>query len=222
MGVAGHEKVMTINGYVPICELVDRSVILWNGSGWYQAKIRLIKKDQPLCRIHISNRATLTCSYPNQFCVGNCYESGTSMPIIRSHFYKLSVSNNHEVPLNESIVFKIPWLAKQFDKNANFVQITYFDTKWLSEIQLLANTLGTSPFITSSSCGFHLRFSTDDVYILTDQLNLSLAKPVSSYDDVESQTLTVSAIGMISDKADIYGTDISQSTLVSGVYINLG
>jgi hypothetical protein len=97
-----------------------------------------------------------------------------------------------------------------------FAQITSDDHDWLHEIQLLAHSLGTSPFIVEDK---YLRFSTSDMYVLVDQLMLPY--DTSATDNVESLPLVVESIEDLPFVKNVYGLDKTVQILASGVYLYL-
>jgi hypothetical protein len=213
MGIAGYTPIMTISGYIRIDALVGRSVILWNGNEWIQTIIKLLNIDQSLQRVHLNDGTHVDCTYLNDFRIGKSCNQQQKMPIIRSNTYKALKA--FDIPHHESIIHKLPWLASKFDIDSNFAQITSNnnDYDWLCEIQLLAHSLGTSPFIVDD----HLRFSNLDMYVLTAQLMLPY--DTSTLNDVESPPLVVESIEDLQTTDDTYGTDKTVRILASGVYL---
>lgn len=57
---------------------------------------------------------------------------------------------NDVVPFEFRIILRLLWLSRQLDEESAYMQITSGFKEWRSQIQLLANILGTAPFNGSS------------------------------------------------------------------------
>jgi intein/homing endonuclease len=76
--VSGDTKILTRKGNIPISELVDRSVDVWNGEQWSAVTPVITGYNRPAVKITLSNGRTLTCTHNHKFHIVTGY--GRSVP----------------------------------------------------------------------------------------------------------------------------------------------
>lgn len=65
--VAGYTKVLTRNGNMPIVDLKDESVEVWNGLEWSMVTVRQTGSNKPLVRVALTNGAVIDCTPEHRF-----------------------------------------------------------------------------------------------------------------------------------------------------------
>lgn len=73
--VAPETRVLTDRGQIPIVDLKDRYVNVWNGSEWSNVLVRKTGENQPLLKVHFSNGVSLECTYYHHFWIQDSYKS---------------------------------------------------------------------------------------------------------------------------------------------------
>ena len=65
--VAPETPILTSNGYIPIEELKDQEIEIWNGSEWSQTTVRQTGENQKLIKVELSNGSTIECTEYHRF-----------------------------------------------------------------------------------------------------------------------------------------------------------
>jgi ribonucleoside-diphosphate reductase alpha chain len=73
--VAPETLVLTERGHLPIAELAEKNVNVWNGSEWSNVLVRQTGTNQKLLKINFSNGESLECTYYHHFWLQNSYRS---------------------------------------------------------------------------------------------------------------------------------------------------
>lgn len=71
--VAPETPMLTSKGYIPIADLKDQQVDVWNGEEWSSTTVRQTGENQKLIKVVLSNGTELACTPYHKFCV----ETGT-------------------------------------------------------------------------------------------------------------------------------------------------
>lgn len=69
--VSGETLILTKKGYVPIVELQDKDVEVWNGNEWSEVTVKQTAPLRHLITVFFSNGCSLTCTPDHKFIVGN-------------------------------------------------------------------------------------------------------------------------------------------------------
>lgn len=219
--LAPNSLVLTKNGWYPIKMLTEHAATIWNGYDWVDANVQLYAKAQPLYRIDLNDGSYIECTKQHGFALKNNYitdelkigdelQQAPLYPVIlatsssKNAKYQMQMNNSQQVPYECRIFERMSWLVNHLDKDAPYMQITNKDKKWLQQIKLLAQGLGTTPFIIESCVGYHLRFSSEDVRILVDDLLMPIDKDTSEYKFNRRPDLTVVAITKANYTSDVY------------------
>lgn len=218
--VAGDTKILTYTGYVEIKKLAGHSVPVWNGAEWSDAMVMQTNRDQVLYRVRMSDGARLDCTAEHRFNIrrdgewdniptrdlraGDVSRSVEHMPRINAPYYRRESSNPYGPPHDMNIFIRLKWLSDHLDVDAACMQITSQDVAWLRDVQLLAHTLGTTPFIAVSPRGHHLRFSKQDADVLINQLEMPTRRLLSDYYFTDTPPLTVVSVERLPGTHDTY------------------
>ncbi len=215
--VSGDTEVLTEQGYYPIRDLANKTISVWNGSEWSDAPVRQTGINQTLYRVTMSDGAYVDCTDYHKFFVRDQYGSYVETraidlkkgdrceevelyPVVLTNadpanpIYNTERLRDNEVPFKFRIFARLIWLSRSLDDDAGFMQITSDDLDWLRKIKLLANTLGTAPFIVQSPRGYHLRFCSIDVELLLEGLLMPSKKKVSDYKFIAKPHVYVDSI----------------------------
>ncbi len=72
--VSGDIKILTTDGHIPIIQLQDKEVELWNGLEWSKATIRKTGENQKLIEVALSNGETIKCTPYHKFPIIEGYQ----------------------------------------------------------------------------------------------------------------------------------------------------
>ncbi len=237
--VSGDTMILTNRGYHPIKSLAGKVVTLWNGDQWSKSTVQQTGENMKLVRVTMSDGSYVDCTEYHKFSIrdshgnfvereasqltyGDISEQVSCYPIVSSmvNDVKHEKLRDSVVPFENRIFSKLIWLSTKLDSDAGYMQITSDNIDWLRQIKLLANTLGASPFIVETIRGFHLRFCSDDVDLLINDLNMPINKSVSDYCDVKQPILTVCSVEPLEGTHDTYcfNEPIKHKGVFNGVY----
>lgn len=219
--VAGDTPILTERGYLPIKSLAGKTVSVWNGDQWSNAPVQQTGVNKRLYRVLMSDGSYVDCTAYHKFsikdehgdfvevraidlCNGDISEEPKLYPVVSTQYYRTEQLEDSVVPFEFRIFDRLVWLAQRIDENAGYMQVTSDDMEWLRKIKLLANTLGTSPFIVETLRGCHLRFCSQDVNILLNELNMPLDKSQSDYHFAKRPTLTVVSVSELEGGHNTY------------------
>lgn len=73
--VAGHTRILTKTGYVPIEGLVDQDVQVWNGFEWSNVTVKKTGENKALIKVSLSNGTEIDCTPEHRFYVNQKYYS---------------------------------------------------------------------------------------------------------------------------------------------------
>ena len=240
-GVSGETLILTENGYAPVHTIVNTNVNVWNGSEWSSTIIRESTEPDILYRVQMSDGSFIDCTgsfkLPTQehnliverkvseLYIGDIIEDFEKYPIIASDIYKNNEQcyerlRDNTVPFDLRIFSRLLWLSKKIDKECGYMQITSDDIEWARQIKLLANTLGTSPFIVQTIRGYHLRFNSKDVEYLLDDLLLPHGNQPNDYYPVYQPKTTIVSILKLEGTHDTFHfSDFEKNRcILNGVY----
>lgn len=241
--VAGDTKILTDRGYMTIKDLANQNVNVWNGYEWSESPVQQTNEDQTLYRVTMSDGAFIDCTAYHKFYVkdttgkyretraialkeGDLCEEVKSFPVVVSNMdtknimYKEYHYTTNEVPFTYRIFGQLMWLARHIDQDAGLMQITSDDIDWLRQVKLLANTLGTAPFIIESPRGYHLRFCTDDVKFLIEEMMMPTNKKVDNFKNATKPKLFVASVVQLDGLHDTYcfNEPLRHRGVFNGVY----
>lgn len=74
--VPGYTEILTSEGYIPIEQVVDTKVKIWNGFEWSEVVPKVTGKNQPLVRVDLSSGQSLTCTPSHEFVISTDYVGG--------------------------------------------------------------------------------------------------------------------------------------------------
>jgi ribonucleoside-diphosphate reductase alpha chain len=77
--VAPETMILTKAGHVPIKELCDKDVEVWNGEKWSTTIVRKTGENQKLVTVNLSNGATITCTPYHKFLINENYSDNRSI-----------------------------------------------------------------------------------------------------------------------------------------------
>lgn len=238
--VAGDTMILTEKGYVPIKKISGQKVSLWNGDQWSTAAVEQTGTNQKLYRVQMNDGSYVDCTAYHKFSIltesgkyseryakdltpGDISEEAQYYPVVYS---ENGFQQGHEklrenvVPFDLRIYSRLLWLSEKLDDDAGYMQITSGDIDWLRQIKLLANTVGTNPFIANSVRGYHLRFSSQDVNILLNDVNLPTKKNSMDYHYLERPLLKVESITELDGTHDTFcfNEPIKHKGIFNGVF----
>ena len=105
--VAPETKVLTDNGYIPIIDLVDQDVNIWNGEEWSNVNIVKTGENQELVEVNLSSGNSLECTLYHKWYVQDGYGS------------KVLEKRTHELKVGDKLIkFELPVI--QGVKNLDF------------------------------------------------------------------------------------------------------
>lgn len=179
--VAPETPILTDNGYIPISDLEDMSVNVWNGNQFSKTVVKKTSDSSKLVKVVTNCGQELECTEYHKF-----YTQDTKHKIKRAHElepgdklikFDLPVIQGTQtlhkpygkffVPLNGyKIKDRLDWLAEFVDSVGIIVndslQICSIEKEFLKKIQLMLQTLGVTSKITKytdrllvSSCGLY-------------------------------------------------------------------
>jgi ribonucleotide reductase alpha subunit len=187
--VSGSTPILTFDGYIPIKQLDGLFATVWNGQMWSEALVRQTGQNQELYRVSMSDGSFLDCTAEHTFYIrdddgqfvareaislseGDVSEQVSHYPLMGT-LGVCSAAAPSSVPFMQSSYQRFAWLSTRLDLEAiRCLQITSKDIGWLRDIKLMMHTLGTDPFITQSSKGFHLRFSNRDALFIAKEMTI--------------------------------------------------
>lgn len=80
--VVGSTRVLTLDGYQPVSQIIGKPVTLWTGKQWAEDCIfKLTKKSADLIRVDLSNGRSITCDPEHPFMVKNYLGAGKNKRI---------------------------------------------------------------------------------------------------------------------------------------------
>lgn len=223
--VAGDTQILTEIGYMPIREVADMDMNVWNGSEWSMAPIRQTNTDQRLYRVSMSDGSYLDCTAYHKFRIkkggeyvemrtldlmpGDVSMQATYYPVVlqsteTKHLRFRADNDSDDIPHASRVFDKLLWLAEKLDKDAGYMQITSNDRERLRQIKLFANTLGTNPFIEKSPRGYHLRFCSIDVETLLIDMLLPIKQDPEDYKPLKRPVLKVVSINELPGSHDTF------------------
>lgn len=227
VSVSGDTLILTKTGYLPIKTLNNSSVEFWNGVKWSKALVVKTGTGQTLYHVKMSDGSSVKCTGNHKFSIkendsfverradnlwfGDITKEVDRYPVITSELYENNPKHYFEklrdnvVPFDFKIFSRLLWLSKKIDKECGYLQITSDDFDWVHEIKLMTNTLGTSPFIVQTIRGYHLRFGSNDVDFLMNELLMPLNMDPSDYHPVHRPCTSVVSITKLENNHDTYG-----------------
>lgn len=95
--VAPETKVLTDNGYIPIIDLVDQDVNIWNGEEWSSVNIVKTGENQELVEVNLSSGNSLECTLYHKWYIQDGYDG------------KVSEKRTHELKVGDKLIkFELP------------------------------------------------------------------------------------------------------------------
>jgi ribonucleoside-diphosphate reductase alpha chain len=82
--VVGETKVLTKMGHLPIADLVDQEVEVWNGEQWSKVTVRKTGENQKIVKVIADDGCELECTEYHKFYIQKKYVHNTSFDIIKS------------------------------------------------------------------------------------------------------------------------------------------
>ena len=241
--VSGETLILTEQGYFPIQSLSGTKVKVWNGSSWSLSTVQQTGVNQTLYRVEMSDGSFVNCTAYHKFYVkkegehfverrtiqlkaGDISEQSPIFPIISTNAcindpeYQLEKLRDNVVPFEFRIFSRLTWLARRLDEGAGYMQITSDDIDWLRLIKLFSNTLGTAPFIGHSPRGYHLRFCSEDVDLLLNELLMPIKKKTSDYHHIDQPAITVVSITKLDGEHNTYcfNETVHHRGIFNGIY----
>lgn len=180
--VAPETMILTDKGYFPIKSLENQQVNVWNGFEWSDTTVYKTGSQQRMMLVRFNNGTKLYCTpYHKFYLADQCLPAHAlkgGMELIDCNFPVLTEIENDvkpdqlsEVPINYSFHTKLNWLKQVLDyaghrSKAGNMTIKSRINSFLSDIQLMLQTMGCNPFIFTDKKIFRLFISASDLYIL--------------------------------------------------------
>lgn len=105
--VSGNTQIITNSGIIPICDLVDKEVTIWNGKEWSNVTPRITGFNQKLVRVTFSDGSYLDCTPDHRFSVRNRfdkkYKTIEAKDLMNSSNYVLHIEPHNIKPIEEGL-----------------------------------------------------------------------------------------------------------------------
>jgi len=156
IGVSGDTMILTINGYIPINEIVGDVVNVWNGHEFSTTTITQSGIDQSLLEVTFDNGASIKCTPYQKFHIqGEEIEARNLTTNMKMDDYNFPIISEigdschlsiGAVPINCSIEKKFEWISKcttfVINSGNQNLNIRAIDLSFLKNVQLMIQTLG--------------------------------------------------------------------------------
>jgi len=135
--VAPETRILTTHGYIPIVDLKDKEVVVWNGEAWSRTTVRQTGENKKLIKVTFSNGSVIQCTEYHKFYIETGFKfNGSSIVVVEAkdlkkemnlieyslpdfHTYRAGPELEHldksVVPINYSLSSKFKWFADVCD-----------------------------------------------------------------------------------------------------------
>lgn len=213
----GSTMILTSRGYVPISDVVDETLDVWNGEEWSTTTVRKTGVGSRLLRVVLSNGIELRCTPQHKWFLQDAADADESRvvyaedlkpgDVIAKFRYPIldvpdpdHAFDSVAVPINHSISTKLRWLEGVVEKHSNGMRIQSRDSDFLRHVQLMLSTLGVHSTI-SKQHTIDLSWMT-----ILDLKQLGFAPELSRLEAAQELEHNVMVIDVIDDdeRADTY------------------
>lgn len=171
--VAPETLLLTSQGHIPINQLVNQTIRVWNGEEFSEVVVKKTGEDQDVIDVYTDDGLKLTCTPYHKFYVQTSYilgsvkqvEAGKLQPgdkLIKSEYPiidgsdSINIVEKYDVPSgNCSIKTKLEWFSRYCDDDGTIrnqqIQVASIHHDFLIKIKLMLQTCGINPKVKLSS-----------------------------------------------------------------------
>ncbi len=210
-------EILTREGYLPIDELVDKQVDVWNGFEWSEVTPAVTGHDQPLVNVTLSSGQSLVCTEYHEFVLSDGtrvkakdLQNGmalikTDMPVIGEGKVATRIFGRREVPIGYSLKDRIHWFDKIVsvdgkirDDSSLFVSCDFEMSRKMQKMLTTMGVTSTAAYDGLSVCSSQIR-KLHDLGIHTPQHSKKLRSRSDQSDDV-----VVTSVESAGEAATVY------------------
>ena len=176
--VSGDTKVLTVNGYVPIADLIDNEVEVWNGCQWSKVVPKITGVNRELINIDFSNGMNLSCTENHKFILSSgeridAKNLKVNDKLIRCEYPIINDGNKH---IDNKTMYTQGFYSGDGNTDSNLIRLydkkcdllEFLDVELVHDISTENNKIISTRFLNKK---FEKSFVPDGIYTLKNRLS---------------------------------------------------